>query len=307
MITNPPGVDDETAGLEIDPRIHQRRVEVKRENTRRRLRAAAAGGATVALVLLSLISLHSPLAAVRHTLVLGAKQDSQSAVLAAAGISKGEPLIDISTSGAVRDIEALPWVERATVTKEWFTGVKVTVVERTAIAQLPAGSSTSGPVALVDATGRIVADRSSPVADLPLILGVGQRPAAGKWLAGAPGPRAADSPATVRSGIDQPANLLTAALALASTFDTVGLGRASGGVGSEHLYIGRVEISDGNLDAVVEPDLSTVQLGRDTNLDAKVNATLAMLTNADIASGSTIDVTTPESPTVTPPASASAG
>jgi hypothetical protein len=306
MITIPPDTDEQ-AGIEIDPRIHQRRVEVQRENTRRRLRVLAAAGGVVVLAVLTLVGLHSPLASVRHRVVLGARHDADATVLAAGGLTPGRPLIDVSASAATRRIETLPWVERATVTKQWPSGVRVAVVERRAVAQLPIGASTSGPVDLVDVTGRVLAYRSGPVPDLPLIMGAGRIPTAGKWLAGAPGQKAADDAATVAAGIDHPRSTLAAALALASTFTTAGLGQSGAGVGSQHLYIGRIELSGGSLSALVEPDLSTVQLGGATELEAKVDATLAMLTNADIPAGSTVAVTTPQSPTVTPPAAAQSG
>jgi POTRA domain, FtsQ-type len=306
MITSAPD-RPEVSGIRIDPRIHQRRVDVQRELYRRRLRILGSAGVVVAVVLATFLGLHSPIASVRRSDVTGARHEAAAAVLRAAGISKGEPLIDINASGAATRIEGLPWVERASVSRQWPSGVRVSVVERTAVAQVPLGSSTSGPVDLVDATGRVLAHRTSPVADLPFVTGADRFPAAGGWLAGTPGERAADDKATVSAEVSDPASALAAAIGLASTFTSLGLGQSGSGVGPDHLWIGRVEVTGDSLSAVAEPDLATFQLGADNELTAKVNATLAMLSGATIPASSTVNLTIPESPTVTSPAAAQSG
>lgn len=175
--------DPRLGDAEIDPRIHRRRVEVKRAAARRRLRAVLVAAIAVSLVAVGLLVLHSPWLGVRTVTVSAPGAPlAPSALVKAAGIRQREPLIDISPSSSAKRLEAIPWVGSATVRRSWPGRVRLRLTVRRAVAQVPVGSQPNGPVATVDGTGRVLARRSSPGSGLPLLEGVGAVPAPGSWL-----------------------------------------------------------------------------------------------------------------------------
>jgi cell division protein FtsQ len=72
-------------------------------------------------------------------------------------------MIDVDPNDAARAIEALPWVAEARVVRHWPSTVEVTLLERSAVAVVPAGEN--GWV-LVDSTGRILSEERDPPAEL---------------------------------------------------------------------------------------------------------------------------------------------
>ncbi len=149
----------------VHPRVWQRRVAVLRDQARRRLRWVVAGvGALVALCV-ALLALHTPLLALRHATVVGAQHTGADAVLQAAGLVDHPPLIDVDPKSAALRVERLPWVAHADVVRHWPDSVKIVVTERVPLGAVP---RPGGGVALVDATGRVLAWQGSA---LGLILG----------------------------------------------------------------------------------------------------------------------------------------
>jgi hypothetical protein len=293
----------------MDPRIRQRRVEVQRAVGRRRLHIAFAALGGLSLIVVSLVALHSPLASVRRVTLSGAGHEGVGTVLAAAGITRGEPLTDVDPAGAARSIEALPWVGTATVARAWPSGLTVRITERTAVAQVPVGASSSGPVMLVDATGRLLQRLSSPQPDLPIVLGAGATGTIGSWLAGSAGARAdSSSRLALSDDLDRPRSTVDAALALASSFASDGIDRSGQGVGPDHAWIDQVNVaSDGTLSALVEPSSVTMSLGADTDLAAKLTAVTTVLHDVALTNVSNIDLTVPNRPALTESATWSAG
>jgi cell division protein FtsQ len=100
--------------------------------------------------------------------VVGREQTDPKALLAAAGLKRGDPILAFSPEAARQRIEALSWVASAAVERRLPDTVAITIVERKPIALWQHNDK----FALIDAKG----DNLGPVADesasaLPLIVG----------------------------------------------------------------------------------------------------------------------------------------
>jgi cell division protein FtsQ len=166
----------ETPSL-VDPRLQARRIEVARGQGRRRLRWIVLGMAVVALVAGAIALTQSPVLDVDRVTVKGADRTEQAEARAASGIARGSAMVGIDVSAAERRLEALPWVESATVTRSWPGTVQIALVERTPLAIVGTGS-----VAVeVDRDGRVLGPAAGGDG-LPVVAG--QAAAAGDELAG---------------------------------------------------------------------------------------------------------------------------
>lgn len=244
----------------MDPRIRQRRTEVVRRRGRRRLRVLVTALSVVTAGVLALVVLHSSLLSARRVTVVGAVHTPAAAVIAAAGLAGHPPLVDVGP-GAASGVEQLPWVRRATVDVQWPDAVRITVVERTAVAAVPAGSGW----ALLDRTGRVLADAASPPAGVPQLAG----------SAGAAGP-----PGTTVAG-DGAALRVAATLPKAFAAQVTQVDQLAGGQVDLHL---------------TSP--LTVHLGTVSQLHQKYEDVAAILSGASLKSGEVIDVSVPGSPVV---------
>jgi cell division protein FtsQ len=121
----------------IDPRLRARRVAVQRDVGRKRLRRLLAVLMALAVLGAAWGVTRTPVLDVDHVRVTGAGHTGDQAVVAAAGIDRGDPLLTARLGRAARRIAALPWVQTVQLRREWPGTVKVTVVERTPIAALP--------------------------------------------------------------------------------------------------------------------------------------------------------------------------
>ncbi|MFM7616367.1 MAG: cell division protein FtsQ/DivIB [Actinomycetes bacterium] len=218
----------------VDPRIAARRGEVARVAARRRavvlavvVCAAALGGLTYALIRSSLLEARQ----VRVEGVTGARADAVSQF---AGVEPGQPLVLLDTGAVARRVERLPWVGAVTVSRGLPHTVRITVVQRDAVAwarrapaattstttSVPDGaratgatgassttSSTTttttvavpaGPPRLIDRSGRVLATTAAPPPGLPELRGV-RVPEAGRRITPAGAARAvAAIPADLR-------------------------------------------------------------------------------------------------------------
>jgi len=105
--------------------------------------------------------------------VVGRVHTNPSDLLAAAGVTRGDPILGFSPESMRRRIEALPWVETAAVERRLPNTVAITIVERTPIALWQHNER----ISLIDARGGnlgTVSIESAP--DLPLVVG-GDAPA----------------------------------------------------------------------------------------------------------------------------------
>jgi hypothetical protein len=288
-------------GPAVDPRMRVRRAEVQRASGWRRIRIAASMAAVV-VVGAGLVGVaHTRLIGARHVRVVGAHPGTVAQLLRAAGIEVGEPMFDIQPGRAAQQLRLLPWVASAAVTRVWPATVRVTVSKRQAVAQIPTGSSLSGPVVEVDMTGRLIARLATARTNLPLLLGVGTPGAVGQWLAHSTGAGwPLDSPET--RPVPVPAALADAegpvggALAFTAGFEAARADRGLGATGA----ISRIEVAaDGTISAELTSGPVTVILGTPTALAAKVTALVSMLRSQTFGAGSLLDLQVPDRPTLT--------
>ena len=150
-----------------DPRIQARRVRVERQRGHRRLGMLLAVLAAAGLSAGVVSVLHSRLFAARSVVIAGAVNTSRSEILAVSGLDKEPPLIDVNAGAISLRVDRLAWVLSASVKVEWPSTVAVSVVERVPVA---ARHLLGGDYAVLDSTGRVLADESSRPAGLPLVV-----------------------------------------------------------------------------------------------------------------------------------------
>jgi cell division protein FtsQ len=228
---------------------------------RRRFVVLCALAALVTLGALAWPLAHSRFLSARVVVVSGAHETPAAAVLGAAGLTTDPPMIDVRAGAAARAIEALPWIDRATVSLAWPDGVHITVTERRAVCAVAQGA---GWVE-VDRTGRVLADVPAALPGLVQAQLRGALAAPGHVVA--PGSRAA--------------------LAVAATLPSV-----------LRPSVTRVEAEAGGaVDLTLASGIQVV-LGPASQLQAKYEDVAAIVAGAPPAAGSVIDVTVPQSPTV---------
>ena len=171
----------------VDPRVRERWVTVRRDAGRRRLRVLIVVGALLALLVLAWGVSVSPLLAVDHVEVRGLVRVGAAEVEEAGGIRPGDAMVWLDADRAVRGIEALPFVRRATVTREWPDTVRVAVVERRPVAWVegPAGK------VVVDGTGRVLEAVAGAPPGMPQLVGAEIVPAPGATISPRAGARVA--------------------------------------------------------------------------------------------------------------------
>lgn len=151
----------------IDPRLRQRRIAVRRAQGRRRLRVlvgivvflALAGGA-YALSRSSVFDLDT-------VTVDGALGAEAQQVVEASGLVVGTPMLDLDVDAAAAAVTGLPWVETATVERSWPGTVDIMVSRRIGVALLPTGDG--GAVVIDDEGVAISRSATSAVGTLPVI------------------------------------------------------------------------------------------------------------------------------------------
>jgi len=184
--------------MPMDPRIRDRRIQVRRDEGRKRLRLLIAFGSCLIAAGAVVAALHSALLDVDHVRVAGAVETPAAQITAAAGLDHHRFLVDIDPSAVRARVGALPWVADVEVRRRWPGTVRIRVTERKALASLPAPGNRT---ALVDATGRVLALTDSAPAGTVRLEGLAVAPAPGEELDG-PGRAAlvvaAALPATVR-------------------------------------------------------------------------------------------------------------
>ncbi|HEX6417512.1 MAG TPA: FtsQ-type POTRA domain-containing protein [Acidimicrobiales bacterium] len=257
--------------ITVDPRMRSRRIGVRRDAGRRRLRRFAAGAAISAALVGAGALTRTSLLDVDRVAVEGAGRSGAGEVRRAAGVATGEPLIAVDTGAVADRVERLPWVARARVDREWPATVRIRVTERepAALVGLPGGR-----VAVVDAGGWVMTvapeGTAGPEAGLraegeggaPVVTGVRGRVVAGERLR--------------EDGRDA----VTVAVALGE--------RVPGAVASVSTALDADLVAGG-----------TVRLGSTEQLDAKVTALQTVLGDVDLACLEVLDVRVPGSPALT--------
>lgn len=131
----------------IDPRLQARRREVARGKGRRRLRRLVAAVVVVLVGGSAYAATRSSLLDVDHVRLSGVEGDRADAVIRAAAIRRGTPLLDVDAGTVAGRVEALAWVADVSVERRWPGTVALAVTEREAVAVDATGSG-------LDVTGR---------------------------------------------------------------------------------------------------------------------------------------------------------
>jgi cell division protein FtsQ len=246
----------------VDPRIRARRVEVARDAGRRRLRRLSVVAAVLGLAAVAFAMTFSPALDIEHVTVRGAGQTSQDAITEAAGVAAGDALVWFDTGDAERAVEALPWVDRATVERTWSGQVTIEVTERAAAAAL---AGDDGAWLVVDGTGRILQVTDAQPTDVPLVEGVS--------ASGRPGDRLDDAgvdAATVAGAV--PPSLRPAIATITGQGDDVAIALRDGGA----IVMDGVEDAEAKL-AAAAAVLATVPAGCVEQLDVSVASSPALI------------------------------
>ena len=158
----------------MEPRLRQRRIEIRKAARRHRRRLIISVLVVALLIGLAAGALYSPLLQVRQVAVLGERHLSEADIVDASGLHRGDRLIDIDSTAVARRIGRLPWVRQVHVERRWPDGMAVRVIERAAVATV----ATASGGRLVIATGGRVAgvagpfDQALPAVSLPAGLKV---------------------------------------------------------------------------------------------------------------------------------------
>lgn len=252
------------SALPMDPRIRRRRIEVRRDEGRKRLRILLGCAAVVVAALAAVGATRSPLLDVDYVDVRGAEETGRLDLIAAAGLDGHPAMLDVDTAEVARRVEALPWILRATARLQWPGTVRVDVAERRPAAVLPAGE---GQWALADVTGRVLQIGPDKPPGLPVIGDVPPPDRAGGKVAATAVPSlkvAAALPGPVKERI---ADVAT--------------------------------VAGGEVELQLVPPGGVVRLGRPEDLPAKLSVLETVLARADLADVRQIDVRVPEAPALT--------
>lgn len=251
--------------IKMDPRIHRRRVEVRREEGRRRFRVLIGVTAVTALGVGGWAANGSSLLDLDRVVVVGAIRTPPAEARVASGLRRGEPLSGVDQGAAARGVEALPWVRQAKVSRRWPGEVRIRVVEREPVAVAP---SAGGGAALVDSSGRVLEWTDAPTPGLAVLAGLPPAGPAGTNL----GPHG------------------VAALAVATALPAELRART--------LWVAAAEGGRGEVDIRLNPE-GLVRLGPPDDLDRKFNAIRTVLAQVDIRNLAVLDVRRPENPVLT--------
>jgi len=165
--------------LPMDPRLRARRVAVRRAAGRRRLRRLLVAASVVAAVLVAAAAVWSPLLAV-HTIDVRGAGAERDAVLRAAGVHPGDPMLLLHAGAAAAAVRALPDVAAARVERDFPTTVTITVTRRTPVAWAPLAP---GRFAVIDGHGSVMGVEPAAPAGLPGLAGIGRVPGRGGHVA----------------------------------------------------------------------------------------------------------------------------
>lgn len=279
----------------MDPRFAERWVQVRREEGRRRLKFLVATAVVFSVAVLALGSLYTPLFKVRHVRVAVHGSMSAREVRFLAGLAHYKLMVDVNAGAIASRLDAVPQLGEARVRREWPGTVAVTVSVRTPIAIM---FLANGEWAAIDGTGRVLEERTGPAPALPIIQGLPNPPAPGRWLDGSLGPDAIP-------GLP-PAALVDMAAASDSTTVPQGATAALAAVGALPGSLRRDVISvtvgaDGGLSMTVVSANQTggsvaVSFGDASLLAQKLEALSTLLTQADLSGVASIDLSVPDRP-----------
>jgi cell division septal protein FtsQ len=137
----------------MDPRVRARRIAVKRAAGRKRLIWVGVAVAIVLVLVGAFAVLGSSLFAVEQVRVQGAVYTDPVRLQAVVDDLMGEPVLLVDTLAAERDLQAIPWVERAIVTTKFPHEVLIDIRERVPLASF---RGSDGRYRVIDRDGRVL-------------------------------------------------------------------------------------------------------------------------------------------------------
>ena len=251
------------ATVALDPRFRRRRIEVRRQEGRRRLVVIAGILGVAGTAVVGWVALRSPLLDVDAVRVTGAVRTPVAEVVAAAGVRPGQALVDVDPDAAASAAARLPWVLRARVTRDWPGSVSIQVTEREAVAVARVDDRTW---ALVDVDSRVLASVAEPPPGLPTVSGTAP--------VGPPGTRLGPAWAPL--------------LEVATAAPRPLLGRLQA----------VAEAEDGGVELRLAPD-GIVRFGPPEQVEEKFTAIATVLAQVDTENLAVLDVRIPRAPVLT--------
>jgi cell division protein FtsQ len=248
----------------IDPRMRARRIANRRAEGRRRLVWAAIIGVAVLLVVGAIAVVASPIFDVSTVRVQGAVYTDAEVLNKVIDSLKGEPVLLVDTRSAERTLEAVPWVERATVVTDFPHTVLIDIRERRPVATFQGGDQ---QFRVIDPQGRVLDVIAGQPFAYPLITGRHPDTVRGDY-AGAPyasaGRLVLALPSEIRSllidlGLDSSTSLLS--LQLRGTAGAAILVRLGDDSALDDKLARLLQQVRGGLDGVCGLDVSTSEVG----------------------------------------------
>jgi cell division protein FtsQ len=123
----------------MDPRLAARRRTVAETRIRKALRRLLVVFVALGIVAAGLAVLRSGIFALDQIDVNGRSQTDPEALLAAAGVVRGMPLIEVNLGEATEALLADPRIVTAEVGRRWPTGIEVVLTERFPVAWVERG------------------------------------------------------------------------------------------------------------------------------------------------------------------------
>ena len=158
-------------------RFRLRRIAVRREEGRRRLRWFTVLGLAVASVIIVLLLLTSPLLSVRKVDVEGVVYANPELIASIVDSIDGEPILTVDLDAAENKLLLIPWVRQARVSMHLPSRVTIEVVERSPIAFF---RSVDGFNRVIDRDGRVLDVIEGDPVDFTPIIGTGPNLSAGQ-------------------------------------------------------------------------------------------------------------------------------
>ena len=158
-------------------RFRLRRIAVRREEGRRRLRWFAIVGLVIGGVVVILLLLTSPILSVRQVNVEGVVYADPDLISSLVDSIDGEPILTVDLDAAKGKLLAIPWVRQARVSMHLPASVTIEVVERSPIAFF---RSVDGFNRVIDRDGRVLDVIEGDPTDYTPIIGTGPNLSAGQ-------------------------------------------------------------------------------------------------------------------------------
>lgn len=158
------------AGRGIEPRLRERRIGVRRAESRRRLWWVALGAVVLVAVISLLALLGSSLFAVDDVTVTGNLYTDADALAAIIDDLEGTPVLRVNHAEFEARLEELAWVARARVRTDFPDAARVEIVERTPVAAM---QGVDGRTRVLDVDGRVLAIVEGQPVDLVWFAGTG--------------------------------------------------------------------------------------------------------------------------------------